>query len=102
MNFGQNAGIHHNYSKRTDQRTLYRDRILERKSLTGIKRHKDQRILDLIKIKLFVIGSTVSLWGFWSFIAFALVYRVSDVFQIGKTLKFFQTGLKLINVVQIS
>ena len=102
MNFGQNAGIHHNYSKRTDQRTLYRDRILERKSLTGIKRHKDQRILDLIKIKLFVIGSTVSLWGFWSFIAFALVYRVSDVFQIGKTLKFFQIGLKLINVVQIS
>ena len=62
VNFGQNAGIHRSYSKRTEQRTLYRDRILERKSLTGIKRHKDQRILDLIKIKLFVIGSTVSIW----------------------------------------
>ena len=60
MNFGQNAGIPHSYSKRTEQRTLYRDRILERKSLTGIKRHKDQRILVSIKIKLFVNGSTVS------------------------------------------
>ena len=60
VNFGQNAGIPHSYSKRTEQRTLYRDRILERKSLTGIKRHKDQRILVSIKIKLFVNGSTVS------------------------------------------
>ena len=73
VNFGQNAGIHHSYSKRTEQRTLYRDQILERKSLTGIKRHKDQRILDLIKIKPFVIGSTVSIWGFWSFMAFAII-----------------------------
>ena len=59
VNFGQNAGTHHSYSKRTEQRTLYRDRILERKSLTGIKRHKDQRILVSIKIKLFANGSTV-------------------------------------------
>ena len=67
VNFGQNAGTHHSYSKRTEQRMPYRDRTLERMLLTGIKQHKDQKISVLIKIKPSVNGFTVrkkqSLWS---------------------------------------